>query len=153
MTVSDTARAHGAISHLPFDRSEIPDAVQPSARVLTFLALPDPGLRAELNQIAAELETITPTDDEGYAFFDAALMQAATIERHEALARRFIARYQGSGHVTHGLQSPVCTTRLLGDAAAILGENDTARQHYEQARHDATPRPSFGSTQRRVHPE
>jgi hypothetical protein len=122
----------------PFDRSAIPRAVQPSARILTYLAQPDPGLRAELDQIAAELETITATEDEGYAFVDAALMQAATIEHHEAIARRFTARYRGSRHVTHGISGPVCTARLLGDAAAILGDSPSARQHYERARDDAT---------------
>jgi hypothetical protein len=122
----------------PFDRSAVPPAVQPSARILTYLAQPDPGLRAELDQIAAELETIPPAEDEGHAFFDAALMQSAAIERHEAIARRFTARYNGSLHVTLGIFSPVCTARLLGDAAAILGESDSARQHYEQARDDAT---------------
>jgi hypothetical protein len=120
------------------DRAAIPRAVQPSARILTFLAQPDPALRAELDQIAAECETITPPADEGYAFFDAALLQAGTIEHHEAVARRFTARYRESPHVTHGIQSPVCTARLLGDAAAILAENASARQHYEQARDDAT---------------
>lgn len=95
-------------------------------------------MRAELDQIAAELETIPPGEDEGYPFVDAALMQAAAIERHEAIAHRFIARYEGSSHVTHGVFAPVCTARLLGDAAAILGENESARQHYERARDDST---------------
>jgi tetratricopeptide (TPR) repeat protein len=122
----------------PFDRAAVPQVIQPSARILTYLAQPDPGLRAELDQIAAECETIPPAEDEGYAYFDAALMQSATIERHEAIARRFIARYERSSHVTLCFFSPVCTARLLGDAAAILGENDTARQHYEQARDDST---------------
>jgi hypothetical protein len=122
----------------PFDRAAVPRVIQPSARILTYLAQPDPGLRAELDQIAAELETIPPAEDEGYPFVDAALMQAAAIERHEAIARRFIARYEGSSHVTHGVFAPVCTARLLGDAAAILGENESARQHYERARDDST---------------
>jgi hypothetical protein len=65
-------------------------------------------------------------------------MQSAAIERHEKIARRFTARYQGSDHVTLGAFSPVCTARLLGDAAAILGERDSARQRYERARDDAT---------------
>jgi hypothetical protein len=122
----------------PFERSEVPGLIQPSARILTYLAQPDPGLRAELDQIAEECETIPPAEDEGHSTADAALMQSAAIERHEAIARRFTARYQGSDHVTLGAFSPVCTARLLGDAAAILGENDHARQHYEQARDDAT---------------
>jgi hypothetical protein len=122
----------------PYERSAVPPMLQPSARILTYLAQPDPGLRAELDEIAAELETIPPAEDEGHSFFDAALMQSAAIERHEAIARRFTARYEGSGHVTLGAFAPVCTARLLGDAAAILGENDTGRQHYERARDDAT---------------
>jgi len=65
-------------------------------------------------------------------------MQSAAIERHEAIARRFTARYEGSGHVTLGAFAPVCTARLLGDAAAILGENESALRHYERARDDAT---------------
>jgi hypothetical protein len=122
----------------PFDRSGVPLMVQPSARILTFLAQPDSGLRAELDQIAAELETIPPAEDEGHSFFDAGLMQSAAIERHEAIARRFTARYSGADHVTLGAFGPVCTTRLLGDAAAIIGENDEARQYYERARDDST---------------
>jgi hypothetical protein len=122
----------------PFDRSAVPKSVQPSARILTYLAQPDPGLRAELDQIAEECETISPAADEGHSFFDAALMQSAKIERHEKIARRFTARYQGSDHVTLGAFSPLCTARLLGDAAAILAENASARRHYEQARDDAT---------------
>jgi hypothetical protein len=65
-------------------------------------------------------------------------MQSAAIERHEKIARRFTARYHGTTHVTQGFFNPVCTARLLGDAAAILGENDSARRHYERARDDAT---------------
>jgi hypothetical protein len=122
----------------PFDRSAVPKTLQPSARILTYLAQPDPGLRAELDQIAEECEAIPPAEDEGHPFFDAALMQSAAIERHEKIARRFTARYQGSDHVTLGAFSPVCTARLLGDAAAIIAENDSARRHYEQARDDAT---------------
>jgi hypothetical protein len=122
----------------PFDRAALPRTVQPSARILTYLAEPDPGLRAELDQIATEAEAITPAEDEGYAYFDAAVMQSATSEHHEAIARRFIARYKGSSHVAHGAYSPVCTARLLGDAAAILGENEAAREHYKRARDDST---------------
>jgi hypothetical protein len=121
----------------PFDRSTVPPTVSSSARSTTYLAQPDPGLRAELDQIASELETVPAAEDEGHTFFDAALMQSAAIEHHEAIARRFTARYEGSGHVTLGVFSPVCTARLLGDAAAILGD-DRARPHYERARDDAT---------------
>jgi tetratricopeptide (TPR) repeat protein len=64
---------------------------------------------------------------------DSLHLEAAVLSRHRQAAKLLLSRLDVPGLYTSGILLPTCVSRLLGEAAALLGEYDEARKHYDEA--------------------
>jgi serine/threonine protein kinase/tetratricopeptide (TPR) repeat protein len=72
-------------------------------------------------------------EDEMFSYLDTLLMEAAVVARHKKSAALLLDRFKGTLVCTTGYQSPTCTIRHMGGAAALLERYEEAREHYKEA--------------------
>jgi hypothetical protein len=87
-----------------------------------------------LERMLAARPDITRSNDLTHAWLDIAYLESAVLVKHHKAADLLLKRFAGNTLATTGIDlGTTCIPRHLGGAAALLGRNDDARQHYADA--------------------
>ena len=91
--------------------------------------------QGELEPARAALDLLTNENTAEMApFVNVVMGMIAVLAGHEAAARLVLERLKDAPVVANGTQvGPLSIARVLGDCAALLGEREEARKHYEKA--------------------
>ncbi|MEW6184977.1 MAG: protein kinase, partial [Thermodesulfobacteriota bacterium] len=76
---------------------------------------------------------IGTAEDETPIYFDSLYLEATMLTGHKRAAELLLKRFSGTGVCTSGIFQTTCIPRHMGEAAALLGRYDEARQHYQEA--------------------
>jgi len=76
---------------------------------------------------------ITSKDDTIQAWIDVTHLEAAVLVKHHQAMELLLKRFANNTLSTTGPNWLTCIARHLGAAAALLGKNDEARDHYKEA--------------------
>jgi tetratricopeptide (TPR) repeat protein len=94
----------------------------------------DPEVTEILEQWVVARPGIGSTNDETAAWMDMLFLKAALRIGHRKAAELLLRRFADRGMRTTGTSFlPICISRHLGAAAALLGRIDEARKHYDEA--------------------
>jgi len=112
------------------------------AEQMILFCLAHLGRYAEVAEMLERLVVTRPgigsAEDKTMVWADIASLGATVLVGHRQAAELLLPRLAGSSQLTSGLWLTTCVGRHMGAAAALLGRNEEAREHYQKAINDCS---------------